>query len=69
MPTPYSKSRPKNEWVTGKRDYFYAQIQWQMHVTGFRRALLVIVSFTTDATPAPRSSRTSTSNGSTGTNT
>lgn len=41
--------KTKTQWVTGKRDYFYSQIQWQLHVTGFRRALLVIVSFTTDA--------------------
>lgn len=40
--------KTKIQWVTGKRDYFYAQVQWQLHVTGFRRALLVIVSFTTD---------------------
>lgn len=40
--------KTKIQWVAGKRDYFYAQVQWQLHVTGFRRALLVIVSFTTD---------------------
>ena len=38
------------QWVAGKRDYFLAQIQWQLHVTGKARALLVIVSFTLDDT-------------------